>query len=130
MGMPLYGAQPPTGYSMRAESWVNSGALLDRMNFALGLGTGRLPGIQVDAAKLAGGSTDAVTRAGSNADQALRTLEQTLVPGGVSAGTHQTIAQQLNDPAVAGRKLDDPPKPVNQGVLTGLILGSPEFQRR
>jgi len=130
MGMPLYGAQPPTGYSMRAESWVNSGALLDRMNFALGLGTGRLPGIQVDAAKLAGGSTDAVTKAGSNADQALRTLEQTLVPGGVSAETHQTIAQQLNDPGVTGRKLDDSPKPINQGVLTGLILGSPEFQRR
>jgi uncharacterized protein (DUF1800 family) len=134
MGMPLYGAQPPTGYPMRAESWVNSGALLSRMNFALGLGTGRLPGIHVDAAKLAAGSAetgaDIVTKAGSNADEALRALEQTLVPGGVSAATHQTIAQQLNDPAVTGRKLDDPPKPVNPGVLVGLILGSPEFQRR
>src|SRR6185437_16813829 len=35
MGMPLYGAQPPTGYSMKAETWVNSSALLARMNFAL-----------------------------------------------------------------------------------------------
>src|SRR5262249_35690960 len=33
MGMPLYGMQPPTGYSMKAESWVNSSALLGRMNF-------------------------------------------------------------------------------------------------
>jgi hypothetical protein len=134
MGMPLYGAQPPTGYSMKAESWVNSGALLSRMNFALGLGTGRLPGIHVDVAKLAGGNTggnaDAVTSVGSNADQALRTLEDTLVAGGVSAQTHQTIAGQLNDPTMTGRKLDDPPKPVNQGALAGLILGSPEFQRR
>ena len=31
LGMPLYGAQPPTGYSDKAEAWVNSGALLDRI---------------------------------------------------------------------------------------------------
>jgi uncharacterized protein (DUF1800 family) len=122
MGMPLYGAQPPTGYSMRAESWVNSGALLSRMNFALGLATGKLAGVRVDTTKLAGG--------GTNAEDLLRTLEQTLVAGGVSARTHQTIAAQLNDPVVTGRKLDDPPKPVDQGTLAGLILGSPEFQRR
>jgi uncharacterized protein (DUF1800 family) len=29
MGMPLYGMQPPTGYSMKAETWVNSSALLN-----------------------------------------------------------------------------------------------------
>jgi uncharacterized protein (DUF1800 family) len=34
LGMPLYGAQPPTGYSMTADAWVNTGALLARMNFA------------------------------------------------------------------------------------------------
>jgi uncharacterized protein (DUF1800 family) len=122
MGMPLYGAQPPTGYSMRAESWVNSGALLSRMNFALGLGTGKLAGVRVDAVKLAGGS--------SNADEVQRTLEQSLLAGEVSAQTHETIAKQLNDPVLTGRKLDDPPKPVNQGAVAGLILGSPEFQRR
>ena len=33
--MPLYGAQPPTGYSMTADAWVNTGALLNRMNFAV-----------------------------------------------------------------------------------------------
>jgi uncharacterized protein (DUF1800 family) len=127
MGMPLYGAQPPTGYSMQAASWVNSGALLSRMNFALGLATGKLAGIRMDAAKLAGASMDA--------EETLRGLEQTLVAGGISAQTHQTIAGQMNDPAVTGRKLDDalnpdPLKPVNQGALAGLILGSPEFQRR
>ena len=37
MGMPLYGCQPPTGYSTTADAWVNTGALLDRMNFALQL---------------------------------------------------------------------------------------------
>jgi uncharacterized protein (DUF1800 family) len=122
MGMPLYGAQPPTGYSMRAESWVNSGALLNRMNFALRLGTGKLAGVKMDAAKLAGN--------GIQADEVQRTLEQALLAGAVSAQTHETIAKQLSDPLVTGRKLDDPPKPVNQGAVAGLILGSPEFQRR
>jgi uncharacterized protein (DUF1800 family) len=122
MGMPLYGAQPPTGYSMRAESWVNSGALLSRMNFALGLGSGKLAGVRWDAAELVGTST--------NAEDVQRTLERILLAGGVSTQTHETIARQLNDPAITGRKLDDPPKPVNQGAVAGLILGSPEFQRR
>ncbi len=45
LGMPLYGCQPPTGYSDRAEAWVNTGALLNRMNFAVALASGRLRGI-------------------------------------------------------------------------------------
>jgi uncharacterized protein (DUF1800 family) len=121
MGMPLYGAQPPTGYPMRAESWVNSGALLSRMNFALAMGTGKVTGIRVDAAKLAGPGSD---------EQVEHGLEQALVAGGVSGQTHETIAKQMSDPVVTGRKLDDPPKPVNAGAVAGLILGSPEFQRR
>src|SRR5262249_46070986 len=34
LGMPLYMCQPPTGYADRADAWVNTGALLDRMNVA------------------------------------------------------------------------------------------------
>src|SRR5271163_5230470 len=53
MGMMLYGMQPPTGYSMKAATWVNSSALLGRMNFALGLAAGKIRGIKVDSATLA-----------------------------------------------------------------------------
>src|SRR3989475_11545932 len=42
LGMPLYGMQPPTGYSMKADAWMSSAALLGRMNFALALTSGRL----------------------------------------------------------------------------------------
>ncbi len=38
--MPLYGCQPPTGYADRADAWVNTGALLNRMNFAVTLTRG------------------------------------------------------------------------------------------
>ena len=48
----LYEAQPPTGYPDRAEAWVNPGALLARMNFALALAQGRLPGVSVDVGAL------------------------------------------------------------------------------
>jgi hypothetical protein len=98
--------------------------LLDRMNFALALGTGRLNGIQVDPQHIFNGPTPP----DSSAAQAV--LEQALLDGDVSAQTHQTISKQLSDPTVTGRRLDDPARPANVGVLAGLILGSPEFQRR
>jgi uncharacterized protein (DUF1800 family) len=56
IGQPLYGAQPPTGYSDLAEAWMNSGAEVNRMNFAVDLASNNLPGVVVqteDAKKLA-----------------------------------------------------------------------------
>jgi uncharacterized protein (DUF1800 family) len=50
LGMPLYGCQPPTGYADRADAWVNAGALLNRMNFAVALTGGRLRGIAAPSA--------------------------------------------------------------------------------
>jgi uncharacterized protein (DUF1800 family) len=50
LGMPLYMCQPPTGYADRAEAWVNTGALINRMNFALQLVGGRMRGVQAGAA--------------------------------------------------------------------------------
>ena len=51
-GEPLYGAQPPTGYSDKAEAWVNAGALINRLNFALALAANKMPGVSVDDTKL------------------------------------------------------------------------------
>jgi len=122
MGMMPYSMMPPTGYSMKAETWVNSSALLGRMNFALGLASGRLHGITVDALPLAPGSADA--------PQALVQLEGSLLGGDVSRQTHETISRQLEDPKISERRLDDPARSPNVGAIAGLILGSPEFQRR
>ena len=49
-GMPLYFCQPPTGYDDTASSWVSSGALVSRMNFAVMLGENTLPGVRVPGA--------------------------------------------------------------------------------
>ncbi|HVZ15517.1 MAG TPA: DUF1800 domain-containing protein [Terriglobales bacterium] len=124
MGMPLYQQQPPTGYSMKADAWVNSAALLNRMNFSLALASGRMPGTSLDAQRLLGNLSV------PSAEQALGNFENTLLAGDVSRQTHETILKQLSDPQVTGRVLDDPARPTRIGVVAGLILGSPEFQRR
>lgn len=123
MGMPLYGMQPPTGYSMKAETWVSSAALLGRMNFALALASGKMRGTSVDARGLLQGDQ-------ADAQSALAKLESVLLAGDVSKQTHDTIAAQLEDPTITQSKLDDPKRSPNVGMIAGLLLGSPEFQRR
>jgi len=136
MGMPLYGAQPPTGYSMKAETWVSSSALLNRMNFALALTAGRIKGVKVDAAQLAGSSSPP-----PDATVTLSTLETSLLVGGVSQQTHDSImaqidaagkkgAQQKQDNKAGSRKPADAARPPDVSTIAGLLLGSPEFQRR
>ena len=121
--MQLYGAQPPTGYSTKSEAWVNSSALLDRMNFALALTAGKLKGIQVEdtSGEPANGFVDAP-------QTWLR--ENSLLAGDVSKQTHDTITSRLEDPKISQRKADDPTRPPNVSMIEGLLLGSPEFQRR
>jgi uncharacterized protein (DUF1800 family) len=124
LGMPLYGDQPPTGYSMKAEAWVSSSALLGRMNFAMRLAAGRIRGVAV--APMPTPASGEVLAP----DQALASLENTLLDGDVSKQTHETIAAQLNDLKISQRRLDDPARPPDVSVIEGLLLGSPEFQKR
>jgi uncharacterized protein (DUF1800 family) len=124
MGMPLYAMQPPTGYSMKAEAWVNSSALLNRMNFALQLASGKLPGTSLDPQALIPGPAPA------DSQTALAALEQSILAGDVSSQTHAVMQKQLGDPQISQRKLDDADKKPNYGAIAGLIMGSPEFQRR
>ena len=124
MGMPLYAMQPPTGYSMKAEAWVNSSALLNRMNFALQLASGKLPGTSLDPQALIPGPEPADSSA------ALAALEKSILAGDVSSQTHAVMQKQLGDPQISQRRLDDADKKPNYGAIAGLIMGSPEFQRR
>jgi uncharacterized protein (DUF1800 family) len=120
LGMPLYGAQPPTGYSMKGDAWVSSASLLGRMNFALALTGGKLKGVRVESGNATAGDPQ----------QVLAQLENVLLAGEVSKQTHETIAAKLDDPAITQRKPDEAARGPNVGVITGLLIGSPEFQRR
>jgi uncharacterized protein (DUF1800 family) len=122
LGMPLYGAQPPTGYSMKADAWVSSSALLGRMNFAVRLASGKIRGVQI--------APPTVADQPGYSEQSLAALETSLLAGDVSKQTHETISSRLQDPAITQRKLDDPARPPDVSTVEGLLLGSPEFQRR
>ena len=142
LGMPLYGMQPPTGYSMKEEAWVNSSALLGRMNFSVALMAGKIRGAQVNATRLV--PTDSSAGTDPDSARALASLENSLLAGTVSKQTHDAIVAELqnqtsgsaNVKAVvksAARKNDKPTPPPpgsNASAIAGLILGSPEFQRR
>jgi uncharacterized protein (DUF1800 family) len=123
MGEGLYGAQPPTGYPDRVEAWVNAGALLARMNFALALTQRRLPGVTLDLSPLA---ADAAAP-----DAALDRLLAALLHGEASAQTRAVLTAQLTNPEIR-RQTPDDRGPANTDVakLAALVIGSPEFQRR
>jgi hypothetical protein len=131
--MPLYSALPPTGYSMKADVWVSSSALLGRMNFALGMTSGKIRGVKVDAVQLAGGPHPP-----ADATVALSALEAKLLAGDVSKQTHDSIIAQIEAPAKSaahqGQEKKGPPSkpagPPDTSTIAGLLLGSPEFQKR
>jgi len=125
LGEPLYEAQPPTGYPDRAESWVNTGALLGRMNFALGLAHNRYRGVRVDVAGLLGPADR------SQPDQVLDRLLAVVLEGQVTPHTRSVLASQLDSPEITRTTAyDRVPKDTDVEKLAALVLGSPEFQRR
>jgi uncharacterized protein (DUF1800 family) len=125
IGQPLYNCQPPTGYKDDAETWVNTGALLNRLNYSLTLAGGRMRGTHVDMAALEG--IDPTTQ---DPKIVLDKSIEMLLYGNISAQTRTTLEKQLEDPQVLQARLDDPVKRVNIGMVSGLVLGAPEFQRR
>ncbi len=124
IGQPLYQCEPPTGYSDKADAWVNTGALLSRMNFSLALTSNRLRGAQVNIDSLFG--SDASADPHATLDRAIHSF----LGGQASQQTRDTLEKQLDDPQILQASLDDPVKQVNAAMIAGLVLGSPEFQRR
>ncbi len=124
IGEPIYQCQPPTGYADKADAWVNTGALLNRLNFSLALAGNKMRGSRTDVSALLGVETS------SDAKAALERAVQVFLGGQAGPTTVETLEKQLDSPQVVQAKLDDPVKMVDLGVVAGLVLGAPEFQRR
>jgi uncharacterized protein (DUF1800 family) len=124
MGEPLFQCQPPTGYSDKSEMWVNSGALLNRLNFALAFGRDHMAGAEVELKNMFGQDAD------TDPNVALTDALGIFLDGQVAPGTRKVLEKRLNDPRILQARLDDPIKHVNEGLIAGLVLGAPEFQRR
>ncbi len=118
MGEGLFLMQPPTGYPDTSEHWVNTGALLERMNFALALSSNRIIGTRADLSKLAP-SAPLTSQA-----QLVDHYAKVLLRGEVSPQTRATIDKSLSESQLALNTRPDAAK------IVGLLLGSPEFQRQ
>jgi uncharacterized protein (DUF1800 family) len=97
MGEPLYMYQAPTGYPDMAENWVNTGALLERLNFGLALASNRIPGTRVDLARFTGNNA----KDSSNLEQVMNRFLDVIVQGDVSTKTKATLLKQLREPLPA-----------------------------
>jgi uncharacterized protein (DUF1800 family) len=151
MGMPLYGCVPPSGWDWKESTWVSTSSLVDRMNFAVSLASNRFFGVTV------AWSDETASDATTDAEQEEARLEKVLVPGDVSASTRSAALQQFQAQLAGDPQGENPMRPMraNQNMnrplartaaalprgqasplerqdqlLAGLLIGSPEFQRR
>lgn len=147
LGEVPYGYQAPTGYPDTAEDWVNTGALLERLNFAVAVASNRIPGTKVDLK-------------GFDPTNKMKTLDQAIaqfLEGDISAATRSSLVKQIEQPlpeVKAPNEIDgdelvaDNMRAGQQGArgrqarllnpsgnadvfkVVSLVLGSPEFQRQ
>jgi uncharacterized protein (DUF1800 family) len=123
LGMPLYGSQPPTGYSMNEGAWVSASGLMGRIKFARRLSSGLLKGVQVPPLSAC------CSQQPDNGSKILATLEESLLGGDVSKETHNTIVARLQKSPANGR-LAPLAQPSDNVIIETLLLSSPEFQRK
>ncbi|MDQ1589569.1 MAG: hypothetical protein QOG71_196 [Pyrinomonadaceae bacterium] len=97
MGEPLYQYQAPTGYPDTAEHWVNTGALLERMNFALALVANRINGTRVDLARF--NSAGGATATGADKSRLVEQFAAVILQGDMSERTKAALLKQLNEAA-------------------------------
>lgn len=113
LGQPLYRKQEPTGYSALNSEWVNSAALVERMNLALGLAANQIRGVRWKDIPENGQTTVEMARS------------RWLLP--VSESTVERIGKAIDDPAQEQLR---PFRGATEAQMwAGLLLGSPEFQR-
>jgi uncharacterized protein (DUF1800 family) len=96
MGEPLYGFQTPNGYSDSAESWVNTGGLLERMNFGLALASNRVQGTHVNLSSVTGSVSRTEVDKAKVMDDSLRII----LGGDVSSATREALLKQLDQEMV------------------------------
>lgn len=172
MGQKFYYYQAPTGFPDKASYWINTGSLLNRMNFGLAFATEKIPGIKFNLAALNNNHEP------ESADAALAVYSKILLPernqdDNIKRLTplirNENVEQKINEAADAkssntdtslmpdenngmmnnkkrGQRFNEKnalgknSKPINisyvQGnvnmvsQIVGIIIGSPEFQRR
>jgi uncharacterized protein (DUF1800 family) len=120
LGEPLYGHQAPNGYAETGESWMNTGAILARINFGLMVAADRLPGASLEHWPLAAQLESAPREAQVDG------VVTALLDGDASPDTHKILLNGNNPMVAQATALS----PGGLAQIVGLAIGAPEFQRR
>ena len=160
MGQKMYYYQAPTGFPDKGQYWINTGALLNRMNFGLALTSNKIPGVKVDLVALNNHHEP------ESSSAALVTYSKMMMPERDLSKSIERLTPMLKDPELAnkiGQAAEKAsPKTAMDNVdsdmmsnslivsahkmqakkaysfgdntllaqVVGVIIGSPEFQRR
>jgi uncharacterized protein (DUF1800 family) len=160
MGMPLYYALPPTGYYITADQWMNSTALVDRLNFAYSLTGSKFANQKFDSAHvlalgLMSQPANATSPQMSENEKSNRAkFSEAVLTAEINNGTANQPPPDANGQDIALHVLEntlvggDVSAQTNQlihkqitelptanstdtlNLLTALVMGSPEFQLR
>ncbi|HEV2482719.1 MAG TPA: DUF1800 domain-containing protein [Puia sp.] len=124
MGEREYYYQAPTGFPDKGAYWINTGSLLSRMNFGLALAAGRIPGVRVDLLALNNGHEP------GSAQAALLIYGHLILPERNLDATVKRLTPMLQErdsvATIGGDGGNDP----MLAQVVGIIIGSPEYQRR
>ena len=128
MGEQLFGHLAPNGWPETGDQWINAGSLLDRINFGVQVGAGRLrfapaeqwPGYALLSAMPLDKQVDGIVDQllGGNASPETREI--------LFKGQNPLVARAATDTSMVAAA----PKQPSLKDLLGIALGSPEFQRR
>jgi len=121
MGQKMYFYQAPTGFPDKGQYWINTGSLLNRMNFGLALASKRIPGVSFDLAKLNN------NREPESAEAALATYAKLMLPERNLSETIKRLTPMVSDPNFA-QKVDEaanktaPPEELNMAADDDMMM--------
>jgi uncharacterized protein (DUF1800 family) len=119
LGEPIFGHQAPNGYSETGDAWINTGAILSRINFGLAVAGDRIPGANVERWPVA------VQLASVSREAQVDGVIAALLGGDASPDTRRILLSG-NHPFVPETQA----APHDFAQIVGLAIGAPEFQRR
>jgi uncharacterized protein (DUF1800 family) len=119
LGQPVFGHRDPNGYPETGDAWINTGSILERINFGIMLAAGRAPGVSLQQWARAEG-LDTLSR-----DAQVDGVIRTILGGEASPDTRKVLEQGVNPLAP-----NTPAGTKGLAQIIGLALGAPEFQRR
>lgn len=94
MGQKSYYYQAPTGFPDKGQYWINTGALLNRMNFGLAFASQKIPGVEFNLAAINNNHEP------ESAIDALKTYSKIILPEREVDATIKRLTALVNDPSI------------------------------